>query len=82
MNGSAIGWIYNNAHSRFYSTNDTSVVPLGSNPFRTGPTSISGGVSTSMATANLSSNALNGTRLQCSNGTNSSSVLLNLKGKV
>ena len=83
VNGNAIGWVYNTSASNFYSTNDADVLPLGLSPFRTGPTIISGGVSTSMVTANLSSNALNGTRLECSDGgTNSSSVLLNLKGKV
>ena len=79
MNGSVIEWTYD-VHSRFYTANNTNLLPLGSSLFRTGPTIISGGVFTSMATANLSSNALNRTMLECSDGTNSSSVLLNLRG--
>ena len=81
VNGSGIGWVYNASASNFYLANDTNMVPLIPSPFRTGPTIISGGVSTSMATGNLSSNAFNGTRLNCEDGgINSASVVFNLTG--
>ena len=56
---------------------------LGSGPFRTGNTSFTGGIGTSIATANLTE-ALDGTTLDCADGSFGSStprsIVLTLKG--
>ena len=80
-NGTAIGWLYGPA-SRFYLANNSLLLPLGSSPFRTGPTVIGFSAATSMAWANISNLTYNETELQCSDGSGSEAVItINIKGK-
>lgn len=84
LSGNSIGWITRRADgsaatSQFYFSNVTNQVSLGSSPFKIGPITISGGMTTSEASVNLTS-SLNGTTLECSDGTEQNSSLLNVLG--
>ena len=75
VNGTALGWRYGGA-AILYAAMDgnTSSTLLGSGPFSTRVTNVSGGIITSIATASNLTRDVNGMTLECSNGLFTSNV--------